>query len=135
RRADRDFDRPLYLHLLRHPAGMIRSFDEAKLDQIFFARDLPFPRRALAALAWVIGHQNILDFFREVPAERRLAVSFEGLGPATGPTREASCRFLAVSFHPAMRPRYQERSRRMTDGLHRAGRMLGGVKFHQHSAI
>ena len=32
------FEEPLYIHLLRHPYGMIRSFEEARLDQVFFRR-------------------------------------------------------------------------------------------------
>ncbi|MCK5056815.1 MAG: SDR family NAD(P)-dependent oxidoreductase, partial [Candidatus Aminicenantes bacterium] len=31
-RTEADFENPLYIHLLRHPYGMIRSFDEAKID-------------------------------------------------------------------------------------------------------
>ena len=38
RRAEEGFEGAHYLHLVRHPCGMIRSFEEAKLDQIFFRR-------------------------------------------------------------------------------------------------
>jgi amino acid adenylation domain-containing protein len=65
-RAEVDFENALYIHLLRHPRGMIRSFEEAKLDQIFFRHAHPFSRRAQAEMIWTISHQNILEFLQEV---------------------------------------------------------------------
>ena len=61
-------------------AAMIRSFEEAQLDQIFFRRDHPFSRRQLAELIWTASHRNILELAgRACPAERRLQVRFEDL--------------------------------------------------------
>ena len=37
-RAEAYFEDPIYIHLLRHPYGMVRSFEEAKLDQLWFPR-------------------------------------------------------------------------------------------------
>ena len=48
RRAEEAFESPFYIHLLRHPYGMIRSFEEAKLDEMFFRHPHPFGRRELA---------------------------------------------------------------------------------------
>ncbi|MDQ3257079.1 MAG: amino acid adenylation domain-containing protein, partial [Acidobacteriota bacterium] len=36
KRAETDFENTFYIHLLRHPRGMIRSFEEVRLDQVFF---------------------------------------------------------------------------------------------------
>ena len=36
-RIEETFENPVYIHLHRHPYGMIHSFEEAKLHQIFFS--------------------------------------------------------------------------------------------------
>src|SRR5437868_9547921 len=79
RRAEETFEEPLYIHLIRHPGGMIRSFVEAKLDQIFFRREHGFSRRELAELIWLASHENIEELLREVPAKRQHWVRFEDL--------------------------------------------------------
>ena len=56
RRAEEGFEEPLYVHLIRHPYGMIHSFEEAKLDQLFFRREHSFSRRQLAELIWLASH-------------------------------------------------------------------------------
>ena len=66
-RAETDFDGALFIHLLRSPQGMIRSYEEAKLDQIFPRFKHPFSAREVAELVWVISHQNILRFLRRCP--------------------------------------------------------------------
>jgi hypothetical protein len=45
-RAELDFHAPFYIHLLRHPCGMIRSFENVRLDQMIrWGGDLYSPRR------------------------------------------------------------------------------------------
>jgi amino acid adenylation domain-containing protein len=134
-RAEEDFDEPLYVHLVRHPYAMIRSFEEAKLDQIFFRQEHPFERRELAELIWLISQENILRFLETVPAERRHLVHFEELVRDPEPVLRGLCEFLGLDFHPSMLKPYEDRSRRMTDGVHAESRMLGDVKFHTHSGI
>src|SRR3954447_8569102 len=114
---------------------MIRSFAEAKLEQGFFRLPPPLPRRELAELIWSVSQQNILQFLGGVPASRRLLVRFEEL--VAEPERELRriCGFLGVDFDPAMTQPYEKKAERMTDGIHAWSRMLGVVKFHQHSGI
>jgi amino acid adenylation domain-containing protein len=134
-RAEEDFEEPLYVHLMRHPYGMIRSFEEAKLDQIFFRQSHPFTRRELAELIWLVSQENILSFLEQVPERRRHLVRFEDLVSDPEPVLRSLCDFLGLDFHPAMLLPYEDRSRRMTDGVHAESRMLGDVKFHTHSGI
>jgi len=134
-RAEACFEEPLYVHLLRHPYGMVFSFEEAKLDQIFFRRGHPFERRELAELLWTVSHQNVLGFLDGIPERRRFRLSFEELVRAPRRTTKELCRFLGVDFDERMTRPYDQRSARMTDGLHAESRMLGDVKFHQHRAI
>ena len=77
RRAESSFNQPLYVHLLRHPYGMIRSFEEAKLEQVFFRYKHPFSRRELAELIWLVSQQNIVGFLAGVPEGRQHRLRFE----------------------------------------------------------
>ncbi len=134
-RAEVDFENALYVHLLRHPAGMVRSFEEAKLDQIFFRYEHSYSRRELAELIWTLSNQNIIEFLRRVPRERQHRVRFEDLLREPQPVMESLCRFLGLSFHAEMLQPYKDKERRMTDGIHAESRMLGDVKFHSYDRI
>ncbi|HYL05134.1 MAG TPA: thioesterase domain-containing protein, partial [Thermoanaerobaculia bacterium] len=135
RRAEEDFAGPLYLHLVRHPCATIRSFEEAKLDQIFFGAGHPFTRRELAELSWTVAHKNILELRGEVPPERWHTVSFEQLVREPGRVLAAVCAFLGLAYEPAMARPYESRPGKMIDGIHAQSRMLGDVKFHSHRQV
>jgi amino acid adenylation domain-containing protein len=138
RRAEEDFAGPLYVHLVRHPCATIRSFTEAKLDQIFFGffgAGHPFTRRELAELSWTVAHQNILELRGEVPPERWHTVSFEQLVREPGRVLAAVCAFLGLAYEPAMARPYESRPGKMIDGIHAQSRMLGDVKFHSHRQV
>jgi len=133
RRAEDYFTAPLYLHLHRHPYGMIGSFEEAKLNQIFFRYPHDYSVRRLAELIWVQSHRNIAEFLREIPPERQLAVSFEEITRAPQATAQRLCEFIGIEFRPDMLDIHG--GGRMTDGIHAESRMLGDVKFHTHRGI
>jgi thioesterase domain-containing protein len=135
KRAEADFDNALYIHLLRHPLGMIRSFEEAKLDQIFFRYAHPFSRRELAEMIWTISHQNILEFLKDVPIGRQHQLKFEDLVSRPRESLEQICKFLSVELHADMLQPYKNGAQRMTDGIHAESRMLGDVKFHSFNGI
>ena len=135
RRAEEDFEDAHYIHLLRHPYGMIQSFEEAKMDQVFFGSGHPFSTRELAEIIWNISHHNILEFLQDVPPERQHRLNFEDLVTGTEEVLESLCHFLGLEFHADMLQPYQEQARRMTDGLYKESKMLGDVKFHLHSSI
>jgi len=135
KRAETIFDSALYLHLVRHPHGMIRSFEEARIDQLLTRYKHPFSARELAELVWIINQQNILRFLAEVPGSRQHRVRFEDLVNEPQPTLKEVCRFLGIDLHPDMLDPYKNRERRMTDGIHATSRILGDVKFNQHKEI
>jgi thioesterase domain-containing protein len=135
RRMEDDFEGARYLHLLRHPCAVVRSFEEARLERLFFRRPHPFTPRQLAELVWTVSHQNIAEFLEGVPAGRQLRVRFEDLVREPEPVLRATCAFLGLDFHPAMLRPYEDRKGRMTDGIHAESRMLGDVKFHEHRGI
>src|SRR5688572_10918500 len=122
-RAEESFEKPLYIHLLRHPYGMMSSFEEAKLDEIFFRRPHPFTRRELAELIWRVSHENVTAFLAGIPTERHHAVYFEDLVREPEATLRDLCGFLGLDFDPAMAAPYQ--GKRMTDGLRSEERRVG----------
>ena len=134
KRAEDYFQDPLYIHLIRHPYGMIRSFEDAKLEQIF-KYEHPFAPRELAELMWLVSHQNTVDFLAGIDESRRYAVRFEELVDSPASTIEGVCRFLGIEFHPDMLEPHGGGREKMTDGIHDLSRMLGDIKFHQHKKI
>jgi amino acid adenylation domain-containing protein/FkbH-like protein/non-ribosomal peptide synthase protein (TIGR01720 family)/FkbM family methyltransferase len=134
KRAEINFQNPLYIHLVRHPLATMRSYEEARVEQTFPYQH-PFNRRELAELVWLISHENILEFLQQVPQERQYQVNFEDIVSQPQTSVERLCQFLGVQFHPDMLQPYKEKKQRMTDGIYAQSRMVGDVKFHEHQSI
>lgn len=137
-RCERYFDEPLFLHLTRHPGGVIRSFTEAKLERIlpFMSRhEAEFSREQFAELGWYFSHRNILDFLQEVPVGRQYRTSFEALVTNPRETLEGICAFLGIDFRLDMLEPYVDKRRRMADGVGPISRMSGDLKFHLYRGI
>ncbi|MDB9373597.1 non-ribosomal peptide synthetase [Nodularia sphaerocarpa] len=134
KQAERNFQNPLYIHLVRHPYATMRSYEEARVEQTFPYQH-PFNRRELAELVWLISHENILEFLKQVPQERQYQVKFEDIVSQPQTSVEGLCQFLGLDFHPDMLQPYKEKKQRMTDGIYAQSRMVGDVKFHEHQGI
>lgn len=134
KRAEDYFHEALYIHLLRHPQGMIRSFEEARIDQVFWYPH-HFSVRELAELVWLVSHQNILEFFKTIPSARKIQIKFEDLVRRPRAIAEEACQFLGLRFHPEMLRPHGDNKSRMTDGLNGVPRMLGDLNFHSHMKI
>ncbi|HEX2225368.1 MAG TPA: amino acid adenylation domain-containing protein [Thermoanaerobaculia bacterium] len=135
RQAEEGFEGARYIHLVRHPSASILSFEEARLDQVFFRHPHSYPPRQLAELIWTVSQENILSFLADVPAERQHRVVFEDLVGEPRPVLEGICDFLGLPYHSDMERPYADSRSRMTDGLHEVSRMLGDVKFHEHREV
>jgi thioesterase domain-containing protein len=139
RRAEEDFENVRYIHLIRHPNAMIASFEEARLHVFFppfFTGEHPFNARQLGELIWIVNHQNILQFLKEIPADRQTRVYFEDLVKQPEKVMESVAQFLRLEFHSNMADPYHESEKsRMTDAIHPMARMLGDVKFHKHKGV
>jgi amino acid adenylation domain-containing protein/non-ribosomal peptide synthase protein (TIGR01720 family) len=133
RRAEEDFDEPLYIHLVRHPYATIYSFIEAKLYEYFFRYPHSFSPRELSELMWIVSHQNILEFFSDIPAQRQHRVRYEDLVTDPRRTIEGMCEFLGIWFHPDMVEPYK--GRRMTDAVRPTSQMVGDLKFYLRREI
>jgi len=128
----------LYINLLRHPYGMIHSFEEARLDQLYMPSILEhhrFARRTFAELIWYLSYDNIRKFLAQIPSDRKFEIQFEKLLHNPEDSMMQLCTFLGLPFSPEMLQPYHDKQHRMTDGIHAASRMLGDMKFHQHQGI
>jgi acyl carrier protein len=135
-RAERHFDSPLFIHLVRHPCGMIRSFEDGKLEQLTpFMRESHFTRRQLAELTWLVTNQNIVAFFATVPPGRWMRVRYENLVREPESSVRDICEFLSVPFAEEMLDPYRDLDSRMTGGVHSVSQFSGDLKFHLHARI
>ncbi len=144
-RAEEYFEDAIYIHLLRHPYGMIRSFEEAKLEQLWYPRLVgadaghpdasPYGRRQLAEMIWLILHENILAFLKKIPAARQFQLRFENVVQQPEAAMHDVCARLGLDYAPDMIKPQGDQKQRMTDGIHAVSRMIGDPKFHQHKKI
>ena len=133
-RAEKLFEDPLYIHLMRHPCGMIRSFLDYKMDQTYRIRysvkqKFPYSPRQLGELVWTLSHQNILHLLSGVPASRQFGVRFEDLVRQPEQTMRSLSEFLGLDYAEAMADPYRDKHLRMTDALTQEGRMQGDQNF------
>jgi len=135
-RAEAMFNNPLYLHLVRHPCGMIQSFTDSRMEQMVpFMRDSTLTSRQLAELSWLQTNANIHTFLQRIPAERQLRVHYESLVAAPESVMQEVARFLAIPYDPALVQPYDGQTRRMADGLRMAADYSGDLKFHLHAGV
>jgi amino acid adenylation domain-containing protein/non-ribosomal peptide synthase protein (TIGR01720 family) len=140
---EKHFDKAFYVHLIRHPYGMINSFEKVRLRQIMSGHPYvaglsavlePDSDTELAELIWLQCHRNILDLLSKIPNTRQCRVYFEDLVAAPYQTIQQLCAALQLPFDESMLDIYQQQPR-MTDGIYAEGKMLGDIKFHQHQQI
>lgn len=136
RRAEAYFEGALYVHLARHPLGMIRSYEKGRflLESPYRGRH-DFSARQLAELTWLISHQNIAEFLRGIPAERQHRVRFEDLTSSPRVEMEALAGFLGVAYDPAMAQPYENQAARMTDGVHAMSPQVGDFNYQLHGEL
>ncbi|MFQ6003398.1 MAG: sulfotransferase, partial [Candidatus Zixiibacteriota bacterium] len=135
KKAERDFESAFYIHLVRHPYAMIRSFESMHMDQVLFLGDHPFSTRELGELVWIISHQNILEFLKAIPQNRQFLMRFEDLTQRPQDTIKTMCKALNLEFHPEMLEPYRNIEKKMTDGIYAASTPMGDIKFRDHKGI
>jgi len=135
KRAECDFQDALYIHLVRHPYAMVRSFECYRLEQVFFMPEHPFSALELGELVWVISHQNIVEFLDGVPEERWYRMRFEELVRRPQVVMEQMCRQLGLEYHPDLIEPYKDKEKKMTDGIYAASAPMGDRKFNEYQGI
>lgn len=136
KRIEVDFENSLFIHLLRHPCGMIRSYEESKLQRLMpMVQESSFGARELAELTWLTAQLNTLEFAQQVPKERWLTLRYEDVVCSPEASIRRICDFAKIPYEDAMINPYAEMDQRMTDGVDNASKMSGDLKFHLHNAI
>ncbi len=133
-RAEKYFEEPKYIHIIRHPSAMVQSYLNSKLNEVFGAGH-NFTERENAELFWVLNNQNIYEFLKTIPDDRKYILKYENL--VTHPKKymiEVS-EFLGVPFDEEMIHPYKDKYTRMTDGIHPESHMVGDPRFHEHKEI
>jgi hypothetical protein len=133
--AELYFEAPLYIHLVRHPCGMIRSYETYHLDHFVDRAELDMGPRQAAEVIWVAANRNILEFLGGVPPGRHHRVRFEDLVRAPEATLVEVCRFLGIGYDSEMARPYNDKGRKMTDGIKPHLLTKGDKKFHSFQEI
>ena len=135
RNAERGFDAPRYIHLVRDPLAMSRSFENYHMDQILFLRDHPWSGRTLGELVWTLSHRTILEFAEEIPDERVLRVRFEDLVGDPSSVMQAVAAFLGLDFDERLVRPYERLETKMVDGLYPDSTPMGDTRFLERDRI
>ncbi len=135
RKAEQDFEEPFYIHLVRHPYPMIRSFENQHMDQILYLKEHQFSTRELGEMVWTVSHQNILEFLSQVPAARQRRMAFEQLTQQPEAIMRDLCLALGIEFHTDVLNPYESQDRKMVDGIYDASTPMGDVNFLRHQRI
>lgn len=119
-RAERLFESPKYIHLVRHPYAVINSFLRARLDKLMgpslFAEPVDDPYIVAEAI-WTESNRTTLKFLEGIEPNRQQLVLYEDLvsDPVNVMTRV--CQFLKIPFNDAVLNPYDNPSERMMGGI------------------
>jgi phthiocerol/phenolphthiocerol synthesis type-I polyketide synthase E len=131
RRAEEMFERPRYIHLVRHPLSVMESILRLRMDRLFgpsLFGDSDVDPHAVAETVWALPNRNLCDFLAGVAPERQHLVRYEDLVREPDPAMRDLCRFLELPYDPGVLEPYDGRRQRMIGGL-------GDPNILGHSAI
>jgi acyl transferase domain-containing protein len=119
-RAERLFEAPKYIHLVRHPYTVIESFLRARLDKLLgpnLFKESDVDPYVVAETVWTISNRTLLQFLARVEPERQRQVRYEDLVSDPATVMADLCQFLGVSFDEAVLNPYDNPLGRMTGGI------------------
>jgi len=134
-KAEGDFAGPLYIHLVRHPYAVTRSFERHHMDQILYLNPHPFTGRQLGELVWTLSHRNTLEFLASVPLERQRRIHYEDLVVRPREVMQSTCDYFGLEFHESLVEPYSNIDQKMTDGLYATSTPMGDTRLLELSGI
>jgi len=134
-KAEMDFEDPMFIHLVRHPYAMIKSFERYHMDQVLFLKQQPFSPRMLGELVWYVTHRNILEFQKQIPQNRYFRICFEDMVNNPDSTMQSLCERFGLSYHSNLVDPYQDIENKMIDGLHKVSIPMGDTNLLTHKSI
>ncbi|MCF8246999.1 MAG: amino acid adenylation domain-containing protein [Saprospiraceae bacterium] len=130
-----DFPNARFIHLVRHPYSMVRSFEKYHMDQVLYLHPHNFTPKQLGELVWLESHRNTVEILEKVPSDRQFRMEYEDLVQQPEANMRAMCRALDIPFHEGLLNPYQDLDKKMTDGIHRDSRSMGDTHFDQKKKI
>ncbi len=130
-RAEKLFESPKYVHLVRHPYAVIDSFLRIRLDKLFgpnIFKEIDVDPYVIAETVWATANRNLLEFLETVDPARHYLVRYEDMVSDPTQVMTGLCQFLGVPFDEAVLNPYDGRHERMTGGL-------GDPNIFQHKQI
>jgi hypothetical protein len=134
-KAEEDFQSALYIHLVRHPCGMITSFENYHIEQALWLKPHSWRGRQLGELVWYLSHRNIVDFLSAVPEERQLLLRFEDLVAAPEREMQRLCDRFDLPYTRDLVEPYKNIDRKMVDGLHPESIPMGDTRLLERHTI
>ncbi len=134
-KAEQDFEQPLYIHLVRHPYAMAKSFQNYHMDQVLFLKQHSFSPLQLAELVWLVSHETTVEFLKNVPSHRWVRIHYEELVRSPEPVLRNVCKTLNISYHDDMATPYMNIESKMVDGIHKVSKPMGDTHFLMHDRI
>ncbi len=134
-KAECDFEGALYIHLLRHPYAMIRSFERMHLDQAMYLHPHPYTGSQLAELIWAHSHQTIASFLESISVQRQFRLKYEELVTQPEAVMRQLCARFDLPYSPQLIKPYEGIENKMTDGLYEQSKPMGDVRLLDHKKI
>jgi amino acid adenylation domain-containing protein len=134
-KAERDFENPIYIHLVRHPYSMAVSFEKYRIEQVLFLEKNPHSGRQLGELVWLESHRNVETFLKDVPTERHIQVLYEDLVREPERIMRAICEKIGIEYHENLIHPYRDLEDKMIDGIHQDSRSMGDTNFDKKHSI
>ena len=111
-RSEHYFEKPLYIHLVRHPYSVIESIVRIRLYANYTEKITnPF---IAAENDWYKRNNNLLNFFNTIDKDRYILVRYEDIIKNSKETMTKISNFLGLKFEEQMLKPYE--GKRMIDG-------------------
>ncbi len=130
-----DFPNARFIHLVRHPYSMVKSFEKYNMDQVVYLHPHDFSSQKLGELVWLESHQTTLDFLKKIPENQQFRMVYEDLVQHPETMMHAMCEALDIPFHEGLLEPYKDLDKKMTDGIHPDSRSMGDTHFDKKGKI
>ncbi|MBI5914993.1 MAG: amino acid adenylation domain-containing protein, partial [Bacteroidetes bacterium] len=134
-KAAADFPNARFIHLVRHPYSMVKSFEKYHMDQVLYLHPHEYSPQQLGELVWWQSHRNTQEFLKKIPADRQFRMVYEDLVKKPEPVMRTMCATLGIPFHENLLDPYRDLDKKMTDGIHHDSRSMGDTNFDQKKKI
>lgn len=134
-KAIRDFPNAKFIHLVRHPYSMVKSFEKYGMDQVLYLHPHEYTSRELGELVWLQSHRNTLEFSEKLSPQQYCRIQYEDLVQSPEEVMRGLCEQLDLPFHENLLNPYKDLENKMTDGIHSDSRSMGDTNFDKKNEI